>query len=245
MGIDIYLCHSEDWNNSYRIMSYQKEVDKIKDRIPADQHNEYTKLKAVELGIKTIGEDFLRFDTGIREVEHNSTMYPDHLWKIGYFRSSYNSSGINFLLENLNLPRLNDILGIYSECEYHKIDWKTVWKNAHKVKEDLQIKALPNGYKLVHVINIKSNNPYEEARACIEDLQDLKTGVYMTKGGTVFGFNYKLLAVIGEFLLVEDLDHKDENAFDFYIECLDILIETCEFVMSQPDPFNYRLQYLY
>jgi len=47
-------------------------------------------------------------------IEINSTLYPEHLFKIGYFRSSYNSGGINRVANRYSLLDLYDIFDPHS-----------------------------------------------------------------------------------------------------------------------------------
>ena len=46
---------------------------------------------------------------GSQSMEQPSALHPDHLFQRGYFRSSYNESGINSLLASVELPTLYDI----------------------------------------------------------------------------------------------------------------------------------------
>lgn len=48
-------------------------------------------------------------------VIFNSAKYPNHLFKIGYFRSSANELGINNVLEERGLENLYDILNPFYE----------------------------------------------------------------------------------------------------------------------------------
>jgi hypothetical protein len=43
------------------------------------------------------------------EVEEPSAKYPEHYFKIGYFRSEYHENGINDVLDRLGLPNLIDV----------------------------------------------------------------------------------------------------------------------------------------
>ena len=57
------------------------------------------------------------------EIEIDDPEYPDHLFKIGYFRSSYNPSGLNNVLGKLGV---DDLYGIFDCPGEGKIvpDWE-------------------------------------------------------------------------------------------------------------------------
>ena len=60
----------------------------------------------------------------ITEVCEDSTIDPKHLFKLGYFRSSYNERGIERVMRNINLPGLHDIFGVKGEEYNVRPDWQ-------------------------------------------------------------------------------------------------------------------------
>src|SRR5690606_13005631 len=55
----------------------------------------------------------------------DSALHPENIFKVGYFRSSYNSSGINSVLYNIGVPTLNDIFLPEGHDSYYVVpDWE-------------------------------------------------------------------------------------------------------------------------
>lgn len=57
------------------------------------------------------------------QIEEDSAKHPKHLFKVGYFRSSYNGGGLNRVLKNLGVPDLYDIFAVTEEGYYVKPNW--------------------------------------------------------------------------------------------------------------------------
>ena len=76
-------------------------------------------------------------------VEFLSRKYPDHLFKIGYFRSSYNESGINYVLESRGLPTLWTVFD--AKPGEFVPDWEKSLERANYLLTDLKrsLKELP------------------------------------------------------------------------------------------------------
>lgn len=59
------------------------------------------------------------------------------MFKIGYFRSSYNSGGINRVLANMGLPTLDEIMGANDNYVFQP-NWKKALENVESVIEQLK-----------------------------------------------------------------------------------------------------------
>jgi len=70
-----------------------------------------------------MGLDVYLYDGNGEKVERDSTRHPDNYNKVGYFRSSYNPSGINRKASNLGLPGLYDIFEPGGDYEFAP-DWQ-------------------------------------------------------------------------------------------------------------------------
>jgi hypothetical protein len=73
------------------------------------------------------------------EIDHPD--YPDHYFKIGYFRSSYNESGINRILKNMDLPTLNEVFNISDVEYYFQPDWQKALENVESLIVEFQKKG--------------------------------------------------------------------------------------------------------
>jgi hypothetical protein len=52
-----------------------------------------------------------------------STIDPEHMFKVGYFRSSYNEGGIDSVMRHLGLPGLSEIFGVTGDEYNVRPDW--------------------------------------------------------------------------------------------------------------------------
>jgi hypothetical protein len=89
-------------------------------------------------------------------IEINSKVYPDHMFKIGYLRSSYNDGGINHVLSNTIGKDLYYVFfgGREEEPrEYHtKPDWPACLVRAREVRDDFARDcAKGGGYAVMRV----------------------------------------------------------------------------------------------
>jgi hypothetical protein len=100
MGLDVYLYHSPDWDDSIRREEgYEEEANKIYKEIE-DREERDAKLKGLAEAWNIMEGDFYVRPSEMTNIELPSTLHPDHMFKIGYFRSSYNSDGINSVLRD-------------------------------------------------------------------------------------------------------------------------------------------------
>lgn len=128
MGLDIYLrrCDNleaetalmekaEEFSNSlWEGKKYETTSDEEKEVIRAATKAEYTRL----------GLDQYGSSTKIESIELDSALYPEHMFKVGYLRSSYNSGGINSVLERAGCPTLYDIFQPERDEYYVTPDWE-------------------------------------------------------------------------------------------------------------------------
>lgn len=77
----------------------------------------------------------------IEHIEFNSKTEPEHLFKIGYMRSSYNGVGINSVARVFGLPDLYDIFEIDNDEYYQEHDWDTIYLNVKDAIEKWQAHA--------------------------------------------------------------------------------------------------------
>lgn len=128
MGLDIYLRRCEDLqteialqdqaeefsNKLWEGKEYDKTSEAEKDRIRAASKAEYDRLGLDEFGSST----------KIESIKLDSALYPEHMFKVGYLRSSYNSGGINSVMERAGCPTLYDIFEPGRDDFYVTPDWE-------------------------------------------------------------------------------------------------------------------------
>ena len=191
-------------------------------------------------------------------IEFPSAKYPDHLFKVGYFRSSTNSSGINHKLRNTIGINLHSIFNPPLEGAYHfQPDWKLAKSIAQKAIRDLKDYIAKGGYSVLTVDcdlfgDRQKSGIASEALALhkfqeiLEKHSDSPVGNFTSCEGHFF-LN-EPLKVVGVIPGVSDVFkvkcnyviYKDDS-WDWYLQALEIVEETCDWVLSQADIDCYCL----
>jgi len=117
-------------------------------RIPEDQKKAWADeaeaaLRAEGFVIDRIGNDWVRGKPPLEVGGHfqqNSAIHPDHLFKVGYLRSSYNSGGINSITRELIGMDLYDVFDPKDRYSFAPA-WVAARGRAVHVQEKLKQKA--------------------------------------------------------------------------------------------------------
>lgn len=281
MGLDVYLYHYDDYANAKRIHeihenetnaifarhfpNYEQMTGEQKDaaRIPCNAETE--KLET-ELGIT---DDRVPGET---KIEIDSSLHPEHMFKIGYWRSSYNDAGIDRVLGNLTGMRLCDIAcrpgDEYEFCPA----WPKVKAKADEAIDKLRAGIETDGEPLgvSHVAANMFTPPSEiEIRDDKSALEAYRKTVARTHGQSrpaegedeasrwfssrdgEFYLGEKCLQVRalipGFYRIFNDqpcvyVIHKSGD-LDWYREALEVVRETAEYVLRQKDPQNFYLHW--
>lgn len=155
MGLDIHLYRYDNFSDTReREEKCSKFSEKLwedageYDSLSEEQKEEIRKKEeefAASLGLDKWGSDH----TAAEKIERDHPDYPDHYFKIGYFRSSYNESGIERILRNLGLPTLANIFSVSGEEYYVKPDWE---RAKQKTQEVIDLLKKEGGYR-VHAVS--------------------------------------------------------------------------------------------
>jgi len=189
-----------------------------------------------------------------QQINLPSRLYPDHLFKIGYFRSSYNESGFNSVMENLGLPTLYDIFSNGANEYYVLPDWKQSKSRAkaaiEKMKKFLQTEMAK--YRLTFIHSTNEINSRKEAWEIFKreiKLHEYNRTSYSNKNGTFF--LRETLRVRGiirgkEFSSFEGVyiiyDARKDD-YLWYLHALEIVKETIDWVLNQKDISKYVLHW--
>jgi len=68
-----------------------------------------------------------------RSIELPSAIYPEHMFKIGYFRSNYNSGGVNSVLRDMGIP---DLYEIFPEAGLESYAFSPDWEACRSAAEE-------------------------------------------------------------------------------------------------------------
>lgn len=256
MGLDISLAYSENWEESLRICRINSELiewlwaNRPEDIAPISP--EYgtwaarrTREKAEEVGLP-VPVDSTSFDEHISFfMEMPSRLYPDHLFKIGYMRSSYNSSGINHVLDELALPNLYDVFQAGNDY-YIEVDWQNAKQRIEELIGNISPLCGKYHYMPTHQLwedNQKNISAADALRIVQEEFSTSPKpstfDSYCNSKGSFFLKGIKVVAVVGDWLIYKT--SKTDTGLLWYKQALEIVQETIDFILSQPRPEQWRL----
>lgn len=196
----------------------------------------------------------------IESIEQPSAQYPEHLFKVGYFRSSYNSGGINSVLERLGVPTLYDIVQPEQDEYYVRCDWTATLARVDDAIA--KFKATQEGPTAgIDVMAVRFNHfiPMGELPKSERDVMAImaehlsskrgRGGSYGCREGDFFPDGMKIVAAIPGtddslgtipcvYLAYEKTAKGDD---DWYLQALRIVKETVEYVLAQPNPEHFYL----
>jgi len=186
---------------------------------------------------------------GEEELKLPSQKHPKHMFKIGYFRSSYNDGGINSYLVRMGLPTLYEIFLPGSDYEFTP-DWENSLKRCKEV-----IAKYKETNTTFDVMCISVNTHF----TCESENDALKTFLGETKekpelAGCSYSSNKGWFGLDGlncrAFISGKDILNRpaiyvvyDKEETTWYLDALEIVQETIEWVLLQPDKKEYILHW--
>lgn len=261
MGLDIYLYRYDNYTETER---KEKEYNDYSEKAWAEagEYDELTQEQkdavsdkvsafAESLGLDKYGDD----KTGKECVEIVSIKYPDHYFKIGYFRSSYNGGGINHILVNMGLPRLDKIFEIDSDDYVIQPDWVKVKSNLQKLLEDFKAKPAYRVHNISNNIFRSESGPTNEKEALdvfLAEIEKNKTSTFDEGYSNINGeFNIKTpMKVLGLIPGKEELFGTHDCVYlvtqgenEWYEQAIEIMIDTCDYVLAQDNINQYYLHW--
>ena len=257
MGLDIYLYKYQDFEKTQKAeQEYEEFSEKLWEGLDyesmaqeeKDSLREKEKEFAASLGLDEWGES----KTGKESIELPHPEYPDHYFKIGYFRSSYNPGGLERILRNLGLPTMYDIFQKDDEEYAFQPDWQEALA---RVTELIKVFKEKGAYR-VHSVsanmfsepNIKSEAAALEAFTAELKRENPLNSNYSNKTGEFYVAEpLKVLAMIpGKSTLLRERDCiyvVTESDNSWYEQALEIIKATCEHVLAQDDNEKYYLHW--
>ena len=259
MGLDVYLYRikdkvlSEANEKSYDAYSEELWGNRKYEDVPEKEKDfirEKLKQRALELGLNEWGSD----ETNKEKIELDSDLHPEHMFKIGYFRSSYNGGGINRILEKQGLPDLYEIFDIEYEGGEVQPNYSAALK---KVKEVIaQLKEGDDGYGVCCVSPNHFSKPTVNSEN--EALEIFRNEINKNSGESMSYSN-----INGEFYLDKPMQvvglvpgfenvltkghpctyviYKNENGLNWYVEALEVVQETLEFILAHENPQEFYM----
>lgn len=263
MGLDVYLYKHDDYEKEKALNEkYAAESDVIWKELCGGSYNDMPEDSKEIYSSKSKN---LRLQLGLNEkyqiegtecIEINSKLYPDHYFKIGYFRSSYNSGGINQVLGKLMDKDLYYIFNPPEEEYAFKPNWQNTLKICNYMIEELKALLQRLGkYKVTFFYDEFWKTQVDSERGALEIfLQEIQ-------GKNKSDFNYSCKS--GEFFIASPMRvvaviqgsqignkkkgayviYEDEEGYEWYLHALEIVKETIEYVLTQPDIDKYYLHW--
>lgn len=262
MGLDVYLYRYEDYEatkaleneaDAYSTQLWNEAGKTYGENIPADiqdQLSANTKEWNEEHGLDEWGE----VKSVVKQsIKLPSTRWPDHLFKIGYFRSSYNDSGFNPVVKNLIGKDLYWIFQVDRDDYHVRPDWRAALERANQLADELV--AQPQ----IGAFDVSPTNLFDPKPADIDEAAAIKTyleqaardqspfgGSWSNKDGHFFP--NKPLRVLA---LVNGVDCFNrpaiivvhEKDLSSYVESARIVVETCQYVLDTGEPEKHVLHW--
>lgn len=259
MGLDIYLKQYEDFDDTRRRQDEWEEYsEKLWDEAGAydelsdeekEEISKKEKEKSDELNLGKYGQD----EDTVETIEIDHDKYPEHLFKVGYFRSSYNGSGLNRLLSNQGLPTLHDIFETEGSDYYVRPDWEKALAHSNELLEELKVIDL-------YRVRAFNNNPFKSEFnvESEEDALDVfkkeleresSFSSYSNSDGSFYKENpLQVLAVIEGVgwpnnTPTQYVIHRYEDDKEWIVKAIEIVRDTCEFVLGHENTDNFILHW--
>ena len=270
MGLDVYLKKCTDLDTE---RAKENKADEMANKLWEDA-GEFSSLSseqqdAVRAQIEKIYSDLGLDEWGssksITTLNQDSTIDPDHMFKLGYFRSSYNSAGINWYLRNLGMNDLHDLFEPNDDYDF-KPNWHEALKRTDHLIQAYELYLQSPQAKYV-AIEIAANpyageNGINNEKSAIDAFVEKTKGRSEDSGFSSFGCNLgdfylsgiKLVAVIPRDKSVKDpfsrgqvfyaiVEKEKTDEKDWYLTALQIVKETITYVLNQPDSEAYFLSW--
>jgi hypothetical protein len=268
MGLDVYLYRCEDrakakaaekadeeysdkvWQGVKKSKDYSELTDKERTQV-RELINVYRQTNNLdEYGGSNLAE----------KIEKDSVIDPEHYFKIGYFRSSYNGGGFDAVMNRLGLATLWEIFDAH-DGEFTP-DWHQALDNVnHAIKsfekylnsdlakyDVMEIQASPSTH-------VEINNEQDALKIFSEELKNNKQrpkgfgGSYSNHAGKFFldkDEAVKAVAFIpGKAKFMGDKSvyvvYETDDKYMWYLRALKIVRETIQYVLAQKDPQNYYM----
>lgn len=286
MGLDVYLYHYENRQNAKKVQKeYEKESEKLWTKFKKkfgdtakwtdtqwDEHRREEKALYERLGysfVKKGNENYsyeFKYAPGEMQIEENSKKHPDHMFKVGYFRSSYNAGGMEHVVGNI-IGKDGCLYYIFKHGDEQyefSPNWNEALKRVQRVMKTLNEKTEDGAFRVATAgFNIfRSPEDYagiNEKRAMEMFEAERKKnkerkpdpffgGCYANDSGEFFfdegGLKVRAL-IPGVDALGAPCVHAiyESSDLDWYKQALEVVEETIQFVLSKPDPQNYYLHW--
>lgn len=253
MGLDVYLYR---YTKHDERLTAERTREERSESLWASTGKKYEDLSesekdAVHAQIKA-DEEANPLPGSAEKIKLDSANYPEHMFKIGYLRSSYNEGGLNSVLRDQIGADLYTVFE-HKRDDYHvKVDWASAKDRAADLLSKFNTYIETNGFLRASEIDIHRHHELpKDSKVAVELFAKMKA----ERKGSPGGFD-NFSCRDGTFYLGEEALHVrglipglsrfggepcvfviyDSNP-DWYRQALEITVEMCEWVLAQPaDP---------
>lgn len=258
MGLDVYLYRYEDLDLSVRLNEeYERRSDAVweeamrgrKLEAVPESEREAARLRCEEIK-RELGVD----DAAPERVELKpKTKLPkDHIFRLGYFRSSYNPSGINRVLRVMGVSDLNEIFGTDGKEYRLRPDWRACLDRVDAAIE--KFKYSRSGFSADEMMMFEPCGDVTDDASAVakfkEEMSKNKSfGSYSNVNGHFFVDNpLRVRAIIlgrgyGGRPAVYAVFDVEDDYYEWYLKALMVVRETIQYVLKQKDPEKYVLHW--
>lgn len=220
-------------------------------------YNEAKDRLCKKLGVNDWGESERYKET----ITIDSKKHPHHLFKIGYLRSSYNSSGFNSVVEDSVGMSLYDV---FPESEDGSFEFSPDWENslifANKMLRKLKGQVKENPYMTTEVSSViygKKEDALSSGKEALEAFVKAKKEHkgkehlfkdYSNASGYFFmGDPIKVRAALTGTSITGRpaiyLVYEDPESLEWYVQATEVVVEMIKWVLNQPKPEQYYLSW--
>jgi hypothetical protein len=197
------------------------------------------------------------------EIGIPSKTDPEHYFKIGYFRSSYNNVGIECVIHYLiGKSPLHEIFQPSGDHQFTP-DWRAALERCDQIIAEVEA-ALDTDRAKYTCYCVSAQNLYaNEPKIVTSDAEALDVFLKEKKDRESRGASFSTYSNLsGEFIFSEKplnvrallrgvsvlqqpalyvVYENEDDRFDWYVKALRIVKETIQYVLDQPDPDTYEL----
>lgn len=265
MGLDVYLYKCPNRAEADRIEKEYEDASEALWEFEGRNGREYDQLTEGEKELVREQSNALMEKMGLvrygthpsrQKIEIDSTKYSDHLFKIGYFRSSYNGGGFNSVMRRLGLPDLYALFGASFDQPNETPNWDAALEQTDTAIEGFK-KFLASDEAKYDVFGLNTIFAQDGVKDDEEALEVFKRhlnerknrpdawrsysnrdGEFRLDGIKVFAIlNGKSFGGAAHYIVYEG------ESKDWYLQALEVIKETIEYVLAQPDKADYYLSW--
>jgi len=271
MGLDVYLKKCADLPAAKIVADAYEErssaaFEALGDWTSLSEEQQKAHWAAMELLKSEMGISGYEAAT-ITEFSENSKADPEHMFKIGYFRSSYNGSGFESVMRKLGLPTLHDIFEPNDEYEVRP-DWDAalVRCNDALTRYQAHLESPAGKYSVMEVrpmfeygvssekealdmftenVLNREHQPFGGGGWSNRDGEfypdGMKVCAFITKTFQRSGANDPISMLLNMPAIYAVYERDDDGKENWHLTALRIVRETIEFVIAQPDRQHFYL----